>query len=206
MKYLAFLLVVAAMIPSANAAIVLDFEDQAQSGTGVVFIGSTYSSGGFQISGTDLSSYRTGDSNFSGSTSLFADSPQQSNSTITLTESTGATFGITSIDLAELFIDSNGNTTYQVQFTGTLAAGGTTNATFTLDGLDASGGLTGSPAPQTFLFDSTFASITQLQWMQGPGAAHQFDNISLTAVPEPSSLVGLGMLLGGVVLRRRRRV
>jgi len=57
---------------------------------------------------------------------------------------------------------------------------------------------------QTFSF-SGFTNLTSVTWSNDP-MYHQFDNIYVTAVPEPESyamlLAGIGLM--GVIARRRR--
>lgn len=114
------------------------------------------------------------------------------NGTITLTQVGGGTFSLSSIALTEVDTSRLGPTT--VSFTGNLAGGGTLNASLALDGV--------------FGFETLdFAGWTNLvsvTWQQTP-QFHQFDNISINQVPVPSSLALLGLGLGFLGFRLRRR-
>lgn len=49
---------------------------------------------------------------------------------------------------------------------------------------------------ETFLFDERFVGLSALRWEQG-ALFHQFDNIAISAVPEPSTaaLIFSGLML-----------
>jgi hypothetical protein len=119
--------------------------------------------------------------------------------TITLVQTSGDPFSLLSIDLARNFAFDPAPT---VTFTGTLAGGGTITETFTV---------TEPPGPpQSFTqFDFTgFTNLTSVSWDQPEPAAglNQFTDITLSTVPEPSSLItgGIGAILVAVAGFRAR--
>jgi len=82
-----------------------------------------------------------------------------------------------------------------VTFVGTIFGGGTVSQTFTFDGAPL--------VQQTFNFTG-FTNLEKVEWMQD-FPYHQFDNIVVSAIPEPTTglMVGLS-LLGAAALRRRK--
>jgi hypothetical protein len=78
---------------------------------------------------------------------------------------------------------------------------------FTLDGV--------AYAAETFFFDSSFANIVALVWHQNDSvlsnnptctnclAIHQFDNIVVNPIPEPSTALLLTLGLAGIAAGRR---
>ncbi len=143
---------------------------------------------------------------FSGSTALHSSTPD---SIIVFEAESGAAFDAISIDLAEAERDQFPGAT--IEFEGQLLSGGSVTQQFTLDGIAYSA--------ETFLFDSSFANIVSLRWRQNGFvlsnnpectnclATHQFDNIVVNLVPEPSTALlhafALGVLAALVVRRRR---
>ncbi len=150
---------------------------------------------------------------FPGSTALFNG---QSNAEIVLTAIDGSPFSIYSIDLAVLPPGANDPAgpfdpgPFEINFVATTPSGGTKSQSFTIN--------------HSFLalervFFSGFENVTSVRWLQGTGfnppgppgptetPTHQFDNIHVAAVPEPSSsvLIGTGFSLVAVRLASRRR-
>ncbi|MEM9410544.1 MAG: hypothetical protein AAGA30_05490, partial [Planctomycetota bacterium] len=98
------------------------------------------------------------------------------------------------IDLAE-FTTSTGPSTAAVTFTGIKTTGGIASQTFVLDG--------SAFAPQQFIFGDDFSDLVAVVWLQSsPG--HQFDNINVTAIPEPTSAICIALGSFVVLVRRRR--
>jgi len=188
--------------------IVLDFSDVAP-GTLSVFnpyqsqgFTLTSSSGGFVFNSPDTGNGVTQtpgmNSYYANANGLAAFSP----ATVTLTQTDGDPFSLLSIALARNFEYDNAPT---VAFTGTLLGGGTVNETFTVTTP------TGPPAAfQTFSFTG-FTGLTSVSWDQPNyqvAPLNQFTNITLSTVPEPSSLIlgGIGTTgLAVVTLMARRR-
>jgi len=165
----------------------------------------TDNSGGFVFNSPDTGngSMQTVGANdyYAGANGLAAFSP----ATITLTQTGGAPFSLLSIDLARNFAFDPAPT---VTFTGTLLGGGTTSATVTVS---TPGGFPGSFE----LFNSSnglvgLTNLTSLSWDQPlfTQGLNQFTNITLSTVPEPSSLTLAGLAsigVGATFWARRRR-
>lgn len=179
---------------SASAA-VMDFESLAHADDQIADVGFSYSEDGFLLSnlmsdGFPFASYGTSSEFFSGSTALINDNddgPTQ------LTRLGGGAFNLQSIDLAELY-----GLASSVSFVGTKANGSMVSASFDLDG---------QVGAETFTFGAEFTNLSSVTWSNA-AYYHQFDNISVSAVPEPASIAmlmaGLGLL--GAIGRRRSSV
>ena len=129
--------------------------------------------------------------------------------TVTLTKTSGtsgAPFSISSVDLANYFLNAPTNT---VTFTGTQIGGQTVTQSF--DVLASS-----APTLATFMFQPTFANLASLTFTENASMLTEFTNLRLdqptqgggmTSTPEPGTwaLLGTGLLvLGGMSVRRRR--
>jgi hypothetical protein len=138
-------------------------------------------------------------------TSLAAFAP----GTMTLVRDDGTAFNLVSIDLAREFRFNTpdvGQAYPVVTFTGTTAGGGIVMQTFTADQVDF--------YFKTFTFSSAFTDLLSVSWDQPPFTSgtpsnpapglHQFDNIVLATVPEPSSIVLLGSSVAIACLAARR--
>jgi len=184
--------VLLSLLPSiAIAELVIDFQSLEHVDGATGDHGLLYSEDGYTLTvdgSLGFVTFGTLEFRYTGSTAM---AMRQSPSLTTLTQDAGGAFGVTSIDLAEL----NGPNSAVIAFTGTLSGGGTTEQSFTLDGV--------AFGAETFLFNSTFENITSLSWSQG-SSFHQFDNIQISAVPEPSSLLMVGIGMATLACRRRR--
>lgn len=124
--------------------------------------------------------------------SLSAGSYAMGATPLATTTLTGAwAFSIDSIDLRRGFSFSN----WSVTFTGTKADASTVTQSFSLTNTNWN----------TFTFGAGFSNLTSLSWDEGALRVYAFDNINVTAVPEPETyammLAGLGML--GLARRRK---
>lgn len=180
--------------PVGAAPIVVDFETLATPGSGNTSTGTTYAEDGFLLTaiGGDpphFQFFETESPFFPGSTALFFGQPSM---LARLETSSGQPFNIASIDLAPGF---NGGGAV-IAFTGFLNGGGTVSQAFTSP--------TGSFELTTFSF-SGFDDLLRLEWSEGFDLGHQFDNIVVAAVPEPTVLAVLATGLLGLALGRRWR-
>ncbi|MTV40968.1 PEPxxWA-CTERM sorting domain-containing protein [Duganella radicis] len=114
--------------------------------------------------------------------------------TITLTANDHSAFSATSIDLSKLLLLGGSVTFYGAKADHSATVQQTFNYTGTWT---------------TFNFNASFSGLSSLTWQQGPalGGKFEFDNINVTAVPEPETyamlLAGLGLV--GVAARRRKQ-
>lgn len=211
-KYLFPAVLAASLFAGSASAVVIDFEDLA--GTGVttdadlailggsdINLGS-YASAGFVLSNKGTSGYlaSTWDSSslfYTGSVALFNNDFGGGENR--LARADGGLFQLHAISLTSLYLNVFGDAAdypVSVTFNGSLADGGNVSQTFLL--ADNSG-------MQSVSFDAGFTNLTSVSW-SNDGNFHQYDNINVTAVPEPSgialSLAGL-LAIAGIQHRRR---
>jgi len=179
---------------TAQAA-VIDFESLAHNDDQIVDHGAIYEEEGFRLTNTaadpSFATYGTAlDGWYVGSTALINDN---AGGTTVLTSMDGGLFRMNSIALAELYAMEE---PFSVTFTGLLSNGSTVSQVFSLDGLFGA---------ETFAFDSAFTNLVSVSWLQSE-YFHQFDNIDVVPVPEPSTffLFGAGLLSVAAVRRRRK--
>jgi len=124
--------------------------------------------------------------------SLSAGSYAMGATPLATTTLTGASaFSIGSIDLRRGFSFSN----WSVTFTGTKADASTVTQSFSLNNTNWN----------TFTFGAGFSNLTSLSWDEGALRVYAFDNINVTAVPEPETYAMMLAGLGLVALARRRK-
>jgi hypothetical protein len=182
-------------------ASVIDFETLAHNDGEYQDHGATYTEGGFLLTNTatevdsgfspSLATYGSESSYFSGSTALINDNWEgQTN----LTRTDGGLFNLNSISLSELY-DSE---PIEVVFTGVVNDGSIITQTLTLDGIFVTS--------EVFSFND-FSNLVSVSWLQTPDY-HQFDNIDVAPVPEPTTMLlfGTGLAgIAGVQFRRKKK-
>ena len=177
---------------SAAKADTLTFSTLEQAGNSIVNIADPYLESGYRIQdGGQLYYIQQNNVQYAGSAGLHE---RISNGLITLNRASGSAFTLTSIDLSTLHPQG---TSPAVTFIGTLVGGGTVTQTFSVTAFGF----------HTFVFNSSFTNLLSVSWHQGTDDfnAHQFDNIVVSSVPEPASMVLLGSGLIGIATRLRKR-
>ncbi len=192
------------MFAAPAYAIVINFDALAVVDANQHSQGKSYTEKGFNFasSSTDynFAIWGTLNDNFFGSTALWNGDGTGVNGVTTLTKVGGGAFDLLSIDLAELNLAGGGAAF--VNFVATFSGGGTTSQNITLDGVRGTNNLSSF---QTLNFTG-FNDVVSVSWLQ-VGPYHQFDNVSVSAVPLPAALPlfagGLGLL--GLLGWRRKR-
>lgn len=190
----------------AQAALVT-FEDVAVS-AGTLTTDTDIVSGGFRFDSGSNHSHRSRDyfGGVANGSTIFTVDGFNGTNVLTLTQVGGGAFNLGSLQMAEHVIPSNGNASV-VRLVGTLLGGGTVSTNLALDGIyDGAGGVADF---QTFAIN--FANVTSISFSAISGSGDRgfsLDNLntSLTnAVPEPTSLllVGLGLVACGLARRRK---
>jgi len=180
---------VSALVSSASADVVMDFQDLEIHDNGLHDWGYVYTVGNWMLSHPETEPYQfasagtLNDLFYQGSTGLF-------NNTVdgvtTFERVDGAAFDMESIDIANL---ARGGSPVTVNFVGHLQGGGEVHASFQVSS---------SFDFETFSFAGLgFEGVTSVVWVQ-QAPFHQFDNIAI--VPAPGAIA----LLGLAGLRRRR--
>nr|WP_319494456.1 PEP-CTERM sorting domain-containing protein [uncultured Desulfobacter sp.] len=154
-------------------------------------IGSSYTESGFTLTADDDSVFYSivetdveAGYSYTGSETLMNNYATAT----TLTSTNGSLFNLTSIDLAEAF---NGDALYatSITFDAVYSDGSTYSFTLTTDGNEGA---------ETFTFGAELTNLASLSF--GDYEYVQFDNVTASAVPVPSSILllvaGTGVLVG----------
>ncbi|HEY0780566.1 MAG TPA: PEP-CTERM sorting domain-containing protein [Gemmatirosa sp.] len=193
----------------AQSAVTLDFNSlQVTDGSGIRYVDNCYQESGFVITAVGVGcgtagSFATASADdpvlWTGSPSLFFNDPTAT--VVSLASVSGSPFSMQSIDFAP-FLGAGGD----VMLTGFLTGGGTVTQTCTV----AAGSPFASPALSTCSLGSAFVGLSSVQ-LAGMNAFGEpiveFDNVALTATPEPTTvaLFAAGLLGLGAAARRRRQ-
>jgi len=144
----------------AHSGTVLDFESLEVEDNSIHGHGDFYTEDGFNLTETSVSSFGFGsfgtlESRYPGSTSLFSNTP---GGTVTLVKADSGSFSLDAIDLVKLdpFNSISFSGDVNVTFNATLTGGGAASQTFTIN----------SPQVTTFIFNSSFNSVTSVSWIQ----------------------------------------
>jgi hypothetical protein len=180
-------------------AAVIDFQSLESNNNLENYQGYTYYEDGFTLKNLGDEAFfspGTQSDRYGGSTALYSD---QANGFIELAKTDATQFDLYSIDLAELYSNSE---SIPVTFVGEYFLGGTVSQTFNLDLLFTKNDFNSF---ETFLF-SGFTGLKKVTWQQ-VAMYHQFDNITtdVAPVPEPSTFILLGAGLVGLVAWRKKR-
>jgi hypothetical protein len=200
-KALLLMLFFSTFVLALNAqAEVIDFESLAHSGDESAGQGATYTEDGFLLTNTatvassgfepSLATVGTGHDGYSGSTALFNDN--WAGETV-LTRTDGGWFNLYTIALSELY--DSANDPISVVFTGVSNSGATVMQTLILDGAFGA---------QVFTFDTNFSNLVSVSWLQ-TDVFHQFDDITVAPVPEPTTILLFASGLLTVAAARRKR-
>jgi hypothetical protein len=200
---------------SAHAGpLIIDFEELRSNDALIRSVGPVYTIDGFTFEsfiaeGSDndphFNTAGALSTTFFGSTALFNG---DGNALTRLTRADGGAFNLLSLDLVEVPNFHPGGWppidfgSFTLTFYGTKANGSTVEATATIGAF---------PAVTTYDEFAGFRNLVSVEWVQGGGGqgalTHQFDNVRVNAVPEPSTLLllGIGGAIAGVSKARRRR-
>ena len=183
---------------SVNSAI-LDFDVLISSGSGLTYVGDSYTEDGFSLTAIPCASctngfyaYQTESLQYTGSPGLVR---ADVSGGIVLENDLGNSFDLISIDLSSG--DQNHTGLIPVAFYGSVGGDVVTQVFWFNSDLDG--------VSTTFTFNDSFKNITTLYWEQG-AIYHQFDNIVLSSVPVPAGawLFGSG-LIGLIGIARRKK-
>ena len=175
--------------PCLACLIFIDFDSLENTNAQINGVPSPYVEEKFSIAGNPLNSFGQANSRYAGSAGLLVGS---SAGQALLTGPWP--FDLYSIELS--FIELSG-TSPPVTFTGNLSGGGTVMQTFQ----PISFGFT------QFDFNGSFTDLVSVSWLQGTDElnGHQFDNIVVSDIPEPTTMLLLVTGLVGVAGASRRK-
>lgn len=196
---------VTAALPSSAQTTVANFNTLTDPGNGVRFVANCYMEANLRFTvvgdpcGTPDSFAAWGSADalfYTGSPALFNNSA--TGTAIDINSATGAAFSLFSINLTS-FLGMIGNPT-AVLFQGALQGGGSLSRSVTVAG--------GTATPTSFTFVNWVGLSSVRLTVTDPAFEPyvQFDNVSVSVVPEPASVVllSVGLVVIGATARRRR--
>ncbi|MDD2465122.1 MAG: PEP-CTERM sorting domain-containing protein [Desulfobulbus sp.] len=185
----------------ASQAAVIDFESLTHNDADITDHGATYAEDGFvlrnlateETSGYEpsLATFGSSAEGYTGSTALFNDNYP---GVTWMTSLDSILFSLFSIDLSEL-AEHRGETEV-ITFYGLNSFGTIVSQSFTIDGAFGA---------ETFFFSADFTNLASAWWAQTDYFV-QFDNITTSPVPEPSTLLLFGVGLIGLSAATRKRI
>ena len=174
-----------------GAITVIDFEELATPGTGATFI-SQYEVAGFKFtaeagaSAAFLRFFHTEHESFAGSTAIHGELFGASPPDVILGRTDSLTFDLLSIDISERWPQAIPS---PITIVGMKDDGSTVSTTVSLDGV--------------FGFETfELSGFTDLVSLRLFGTTAQYSNFVVSIIPEPASLLLLG--LGGLLIRRKK--
>ena len=188
MKNIIFVASSLLLLSSHAYAVTIDFNSLESTFAGAEFVGPVYTEDGYvlthgsSIQNNAFESWGSGSTHYTGSASLF--NTTHRGETV-LTQQNSNLFSIISIDLSPFNLGlSTGDfiSSESILFIGTKSDSTTVEQAFNLG--------TSANVMNTYMFNSSFTDITSLSWNQGSilGTRHQFDNVTVQAVPIPSAI------------------
>ena len=149
---------------------------------------------------TALATFTSANGSFTGSAALFDNTLSPVG--IEITSASGASFSLTSIDLAPIFLLPGiaGFQTFSITGFRTMGAN-VTQIPLTVSVPLGATGLTRFPSSST-----NFTTLTGLSSLQILSPDVTIDNVNATVVPEPSTYLLMIVGLGGIAFAARRRV
>lgn len=186
----------ALVVTVAAQAQVVDFENLPNSDPFFTHQGDIVTSGGYKfaaelnVGAADaIATWGPQMSLYTGSVAIFAN---YFNDTLLMTQTSGGAFNVTSLDLADVFLNSG---PWSLTLTGTRADNSTVSEVVNI---------TSGNTLSTYTL-SNMTNIVSMRFDDGLDTSLQIDNINANAVPEPATMAALGLGVAAMIRRRRAR-